>query len=616
MADKQSTIVLNIGTQHVSLALFDVSKSGQLVLTQFDSESLSVDSSTDEGRSIQLRAAIDVLAERVGAKGKVRYGISGQSVFTRFVKLPPLDDDDIDQLVQFEAQQHIPFELEEVVWDYEILDAGGDKEVVIVAIKSDVLDGINDAVNGAGLMTAEVDVSPMALYNAFRAAYPDMEESALVIDIGAKTSDLLYVEPDRFFTRSANIGGSTVTNAIAKEFDVPFEEAEIHKTKHGMVSLGSGHTQQLDEATAALATCIRNAMNRLAMEVPRTTNYFRSQHGGSAPKRVFLAGGGANLPYAKEFFEEKLKLPIEYFNPLPAITVSESVDTERLSKEAHKMGQLIGLGLRSIGKTEVNIDLVPSKVGEARAAERRRPWFIAAAVCVILGAGLFCLFKLQAASKAEDRAAALEAQVDELSKPASSIRQLVKKEEKINDIARIYTEADRQRVFWIDLYRELNQAFASEYVWITEFEPMALYDPLNEEMNGKTVVGGDFLRGSYGQSFVEQIKMPKAEDPRARKPRRGEPSPEINAPVNAVHLKGFWLQNPSQQNVVFELIANLRENAEAGNSHFTFKVEQGDKVRELEEKQVIRVLDSDPAVGEFAAPFEIILPLAKPIPYQ
>ena len=612
MADKQFTIVLNIGTQHVSLGLFEISKSGKLVLSQFDSESLGADASTNESPAIQVRAAIDVLVERVGVKGKVRYGISGQSVFTRFVKLPPLDNDDIEQLVKFEAQQHIPFELEEVVWDYEILDAGGEKEVVIVAIKSDVLDGINDAVNEAGLLTAEVDVSPMALYNTFRAAYPDLDESALVIDIGAKTSDLLYVEPDRFFTRSANIGGSTVTSAIAKEFDVPFEEAEIHKTKHGMVSLGSGHTQQLDEATAALATCIRNAMNRLAMEVPRTTNYFRSQHGGHAPKRVFLAGGGANLPYAKEFFEEKLKLPIEYFNPLPAIAVDPGVDTERLSKEAHKMGQLIGLGLRSIGKTRINIDLVPSKVGEARAAERKRPWFIAAAAAVMLGAGLFCLFKVQAAGKAEERTANQASQVDKLRQPASAIQRLVNKEEKAKEIAQIYTGADRERVFWVDLYRELNQAFASEYVWITDFEPVAMYEPTNEEITGKAIIGKNFLRGSYGQSFVEQIKMKKEKNPRARR----NTVEEVAAPINAIHLKGFWLQNPSQQNVVFELLENLRENAEAGNSHFTFEDQEGDESRELEERQVCRVLNSVPEPGEFAAPFEIYLPLAEPYSYQ
>jgi type IV pilus assembly protein PilM len=616
MAENQSTIALNIGTQRVNLALFETSKSGALVLSQFDSESILADPAMDAARPIQIRNAIEALVSRLGSKGKARYAVSGQSVFTRFVKLPPLDDDNIEQLVTFEAQQHIPFQLEEVVWDYEILEAGGEKEVVIIAIKSDVLDEINESVNAAGLATAEVDVAPMALYNAFRAAYADVTEPVLLIDIGAKTSDLLYIEGERFFTRSANVGGASVTTAIAKEFDVPFEEAENHKTQNGMVALGSGHTEQLDESTAALATCIRNAMTRLATEIPRTTNYFRSQHGGNAPKRVYLAGGGANLPYAKEFFEEKLKLPVEYFNPLPAISVGKKVDTERLSKEAHTMSELIGLGLRGIGKSKINIDLVPAKVGEARAAEKRKPWLVCAALVVILGAGLFGWFKTQAADRAEERAREIGGQVDSLRGPASAIDALVDKEENMKRIARGYTRADRQRVFWIDLYQELNQAFASEFVWLTDFEPLALYDPTAEEPEGKPAVKRDFLSSTGGQSSIEDIKRAQPTETRPRGRRRGAPQEPADAPVNAVRIKGFWLKNPSNQNVVYDLLGNLRENAEEGGSHFSFRVGEGDDARELEEREIVPVLDSAPAADEFAAPFEMVLPLAEPVPYQ
>jgi type IV pilus assembly protein PilM len=124
-------------------------------------------------------------------------------------------------LVTFEAQQHVPFPLNEVVWDYELIEGAADKEVVIVAIKSDALDEINGAVNDCGLGTAEVDVAPMALYNAFRSTYGHPEEPILLIDIGAKTSNLLYIEGKRFFTRSIAIGGSAITAAIAKEYNIP-----------------------------------------------------------------------------------------------------------------------------------------------------------------------------------------------------------------------------------------------------------------------------------------------------------------------------------------------------------------------------------------------------------
>lgn len=619
MADNQSTIALNIGTQRVSLAVFDTAKSGALVLKSYDAESVLADPASESARVAQIRQAISALIGRSGAKGKVRYAISGQSVFIRFVKLPALDGDDIEQLVTFEAQQQVPFPLDEVVWDYEILESGGEKEVVIVAIKADALDEVNEAVNATGVGTAEVDVAPMALYNAFRAAYPDLTEPALVIDVGAKTSDLLYIEGDRFFTRSANVGGGAVTAAIAKDFSVSFSDAEAHKTQSGLVALGGGHTEQLDESTAALAMTIRNAMTRLATEIPRTTNYFRSQHGGSAPKRVFLAGGGANLPYAKEFFEEKLRMPVEYFNPLPAIAMDGGVDSDRVSKEAHMMGELIGLGLRGAGKSKLNIDLVPAAVGEARAAEKRKPFLIGAAALLIGGAAIGAFMQHQAGSSAAKEAANAEGQLSSLQPIASAIKSQVKKEDELRAIAGEYVAADEARVFWLDVYSELSDAFASDAVWFTDFDPVANYDPLGatseKPQPGKSVVKKEFSGMSYGLSALDDVST----EERIPNARRGQPQTrKVPGKINAIKVKGFWRNMPNvSANTVHELIDRLGENIKEGNSHFTFTVQnaEGEDV-ELEKAVLVPKLTPDPEAGAFAASFELVLPLKQPLDYR
>lgn len=602
MADNQSTIALNIGSQRVSLAVFEASKSGTPVLKAYETESFLVDPANESSRVSQTRSAIESLVGRMKLKGKIRYAISGQSVFVRFVKLPPLDDDNIEQLVTFEAQQHVPFPLDQVVWDYEVLEAAGEKEVVIVAIKSDALDEINESANIGGLVTSEVDVAPMALYNAFRAAYPDLSEPSLLIDVGAKTSDLLYIEGPRFFTRSAAVGGATISNAIAKEFGVGFTEAENHKVENGMVALGGGHTDQMDETQAALATCIRNAMTKLAAEVPRTTNYYRSQHNGNAPKRVFLAGGGANLPYVKEFFEEKLRLPVEYFNPLGAITLGKGVDQERISREAHRMGEVIGLGLRGSGRSSLNIDLVPAKVGQARAAEKRRPFLIAAAAALILGVGAWAFFQSQAAASAADKAEDMVRQQETLSAPASSISRLISEEEDLRGVASPYVEAEENRTFWIDMLQELKVAFSSDVVWLVDFIPLSGYQPLADEKGGKEVVEADFVRAPYGSGMLKE-------------PTGGED--EAVPTVNAIRIKGFWRKNPQSQNAVYNLIEKLRANAEGGSSHFSFAAsnEDGETVV-LEEKDVVAAIQAAPGADEFAAPFELLLPLSREVPIR
>lgn len=626
MADPQTTVALNIGSQRISMAVFEVSKNGGLVLKAYDSESIVADPSMDATRVSQARVAIDDLAKRMKVgKTKARYAISGQSVFTRFVKLPPLQDDNIEQLVTFEAQQHVPFPLNEVVWDYELIEGATDKEVVIVAIKSDALDEINSAVNDSGLGTAEVDVAPMALYNAFRSTYGNPEEPILIIDIGAKTSNLLYIEGKRFFTRSIAIGGAAITAAIAKEYNIPFLEAEHQKVANGLVALGGGHTEQMDEAVAALAMVIRNALSRLPAEISRTTNYYRSQHGGSAPRRVLLAGGGANLPYTLEFFQEKLNLPVEYLNPVRNVAIGKGVDSAVVQREGHLMGELVGLGLRGIGKSEINIDLVPLVVEQSRAADRRKPFFIASAAALLVGVGAWAVFQNLGASAAEDKARTKSEQRDSLAPLKSQIEGLLKKEAALRQIADGFTDAEKSHSFWMDVLAEVRGAFASDAVWITDLEPIHGYDPVKaleaktaaeRAQNGKSVVKVEFYNSQFGASSLADIQ---AAAPQQSQPRGRQGAPQ-SAPAaitaNAIRIKGFWRENPKSQNVVSELLKSLKEKS----TSFKFTIpdpKDPRKTLDLVSDQnlgkilVISAVAAKP--GELAQPFEITLPLEREV---
>jgi type IV pilus assembly protein PilM len=618
MADNQTTVALNIGSQRIGMAVFETSKSGGLILKSYDSESIIADPAMDASRNSQTQVAVSDLAGRLKVSGsKARYAISGQAVFIRFVKLPPLQDDNIEQLVTFEAQQHVPFPLAEVVWDYELIEGSGEKEVVIVAIKSDALDEINSAVNDAGLGTSEVDVAPMAIYNSFRAAYGTPEEPILLIDIGAKTSNLLYIEGKRFFTRSIAIGGTAVTQAIAKEYNISFMEAESQKVSNGLVALGGGHTEQMDESVAALAMVIRNALTRIPAEISRTTNYYRSQHGGNAPRRILLAGGGANLPYTLEFFQEKLNLPVEYFNPVSNVTLGKGVNTERVQREGHLMGELVGLGLRGVGKSTINIDLVPGVVELTRAADRRKPFLIGAAALLLAGVAGWAVFQNMAGAMAAERKVSMEDQRATLAPVKQEIESLLKKEAALNQIASGYTDAEADHAFWMDLLNELSGAFASDAVWITDLDPLADYDPMEEgtsapgrigksAQSGNSVVKPDFVGTAYGSSALTDIK---GQAPPQPKGRNAKPVAAPDPLANAVRIKGFWRQSAAGQNVVSNLLKSLREKSTSFS--FTTTDAKGAEITLTDD----RILDITVAgtPGEFGFPFEITLPLAREV---
>lgn len=621
MAENLTTVTLNIGSQRISMAVFETSKSGGLVLKAYDSTSVLADPATEAMRMPQTRLAILELAQKLKiGKAKVRYAVSGQSVFTRFVKLPPLDSDNIEQLVTFEAQQQLPFPIDTVVWDYELLEGGsGEKEVAMVAIKSDALDEINSCVIAAGMTTAEIDVAPMALYNAFRNSYPDVTEPVLLIDVGAKTSNLLYIEGKRFFTRSIAVGGASLTTAIAKEYGIHFVEAEGQKVTNGIVTLGGGHTSHLDESVAALGTVIRNALTRLPTEIARTTNYYRSNHGGNAPRRVILAGGGANLPYAKEFFEEKLGLPVEYFNPMRNVMVGKSVNPELIQREAHMMGELVGLGLRGIGKSTINIDLVPASVEAERAADKRRPILIASAALFVVGFAAYAYFSNAAAKKAEEKVAELENAKTELSGSAKPIENLLKKEAAAKSAASSFIAVKDHQQFWPGVLTDLRNHFSSEFTWVTDLEPLADYDPTlpnDAKSNGKGVVREDFA-ASYGKSALAEIKIEAAPTPAPKgPPKKPAAAPASAEPsANAIRIRGLWRDNDSKQDAVNKLVKALRDS---NSPHFRFSTKGPDgKEVPLKDEQIVKSLTAiAEAEEEYAWPFEIVIPLSQPVPIR
>lgn len=610
MADTQTTVALNLGSQRISMAVFETSKSGGFILKGFETDTIIADPAFEASRESQIRVALDEMIEKLNIpKSKVRYAIAGQSVFTRFVKLPPLQDDNIEQIVTFEAQQHVPFPINEVVWDYEMIEGGEDKEVVIVAIKEDALDEINDTVTEAGLSTLEVDVAPMALYNAYRYAYGAPEEPTLIIDIGAKTSNLLYCEGKRFFTRSVAIGGASISAAIAKEYNITFPEAEHQKITNGLVALGGGHTETMDEALAALAMVIRNALTRLPAEIARTTNYYRSQHAGNPPRKVLLAGGGANLPYTLEFFQEKLGIPVEFFNPLGQIVIGKGVNVESVSREAHTMGELVGLGLRGIGKSTINIDLVPSAVGIARKEAKRKPFLIAAAALLLVGFSAWTAFQFIAAGKAQEKNRTMTEIRDGLAPVETQIRKLLKTEEELARVAESYTKVEADHAFWFDLIGELNGAFASDSVWLTEMTPLYDYNPLapqaagSSRLTARPVVKSDFASAQGNTSSVSEAPAP----PAGARPNQPQAAPA----ANAILIKGYWRENSLTQNIVSDRLKRLREKSTS--FRFSAKAPNGKETPLSDEQIILKLSSSADNEGDLAFPFEITLPLARPV---
>ncbi len=529
MAAPNRILSLNLGTQTVAVADFKTGQDGGLVLTNYKTSELLADPALpDATRLAQTKLTLAEMVAALGYKGqKVNFAISSQAIFTRFVKLPSVGEEQVDQIVTFEAQQNVPYPIHEVVWDYQLVDSGdpAQVEVVIVAIKADLLDEINEAVEASSMKSQTIDVAPMALYNAYRYNYSDLDGCTLIIDIGARTTNLIFIEPNKVFSRSiVNQGGNTITQAIAKDFGEPFVAAEERKRRDAFVSLGGSYADPDDPEVARVSKIVRNSMTRLHAEIARSISFYRTQQHGTAPARIFLCGGTTSLPYMREFFHEKLQLPVEFFNPLRNVAVEGGrLNLDEVGQHAHTLGELVGLALRG-GNCPMELNLRPASVLKRQRLAQQRPFIILAGVCALLALAAWWLYFTRAAEITKsiaDRVETKSAPLKNVDKQMNAARAEIKKQE---ELAAPFIEAIRERDYWTTVIADLNSRLPGEYIWITSFGP-------------EEVAAGD--------------PAPAA------KPEKGGGKPKETV---RLMIRGLYAENPRGTAVVDDFLKNLADS--------------------------------------------------------
>ena len=380
-------LTLDIGAANIALAEYELGAKGDLTLLNYGTAALAAPIDTGDAATILSPALLELVREKGFKPGDVAVSVSGQMVFPRIAAIPAVGGDDkFEQNIRYEIEQNVPFPIDEMVCDSQVLGdtPSGDKSVMIVAAKVGQIEAVTDAVASAGFRPVLVDVAPIATLSALKAANSGDESSVIVLDIGAKTTSLMIVEGDKVYNRSIPIAGNNITREIAQAFGVSQEEAERLKIEKGYVALG-GVVEDDDAEADRVSKICRAAMSRLLAEISRSVNFYRSQQGGGAPVRLYLTGGTALLPQTDRFFAESLQIEVEYFNPFDFVAVGASVDADALAADGALISPTIGLALHAANASAFTINLLPPSLVEARAEKAKVP-VVAAAAGILLAA--------------------------------------------------------------------------------------------------------------------------------------------------------------------------------------------------------------------------------------
>lgn len=461
MLNTKTFLTVDFGAGSLKVAEFETSESGGLILRRNVLKPLGQEGAVESKReAVVLKALQEVLAELGTSAKTVNICAPGFHVFSKFVKLPPVDSGKVTQIIQYEAQQNVPFPLAEVVWDYQILGStpGGELEVLLVAVKSDVVERLFRMTDSSNLSLQLTDVSPAALCNAFRYNYGDQEGCTMLLDIGAKTSNLLFFEKGKVYARSINLGANSITQDFASEMKLPFDSADQIKIAEGFVSLGGAYEEPENPNQAAISKIARQFMTRLHIQVNQTLQFYRGQQAGSAPDRLFLCGGASVMPYTAQFFAEKLNVPVEYFNPLRNIQIDPEVDLEALAKVAHVLGEVVGLGLRNLAHCPVELNLMPESTLRWQSFNQKKPYFIATVgslVAVVFAVGLLfgrsASVKLGQLETVKQETTPMKADEQRFRRAFGNLEETQEKLQKIESMA-------GARYYWADACGELQRS--------------------------------------------------------------------------------------------------------------------------------------------------------------
>ena len=326
---------------------------------------------------------------------------------------------------------------------------------------------------------------------------------------------------------------------------------------------------------ARAARTVRSTMTRLHAEVMRSISHYRAQQGGSAPERVFLCGGGASLPFVREFFQEKLGVPVEFFHPLRNVAAGPALATADLPD--FLLGEAVGLALRATTTCPMELNLQTARTARAQTLARQRPFYLLAAVCVLLGLLGWSAYFVRGAALARRVAESAGEKAAGLQKIASAMDSVRKESLALEAVGLPLTTAVRERGFWVEVIEDLNLRLPKENIWITE---------LVGTSGGKPVG----LGAGTGRAASSVTPPPVA--------RAGKPAPPAAPVLDGLFVRGLYLTNPKQQEVVVDFFRELVKSP-------LFVIDPRNQAK------VIR--PSSPNEREWAFPYELRLDLKHPL---
>ncbi|MBC2605252.1 pilus assembly protein PilM [Pelagicoccus albus] len=455
-------LAISLGANHICSVHLKMNPSGRCELVDYQVDQVELSSSDPFLWLKATSSHLDAVALRFRGQHPAGFSIPGHVALCKYLKVAQVSASKRSKIVAFEAKQNIPYPIEEVTWEHSVIEEDDlDFDVVIGASRTEIVESIARYSKDAEIELRGIEPSATTLANAFRYNYGDEAKNALILSIGAKSTDLVFVDRSRFHSRNIPFGGQSVTNEMAELLGISVSEAE-------RVKLVSGEEEILSEGEmAAYKRSANNFQARLASEILRTNTVLKRQGFNFDVDKVYLTGGGSLLSKLDEKLAEKLRLEVARLDPLKNISVSdESLQTD-LQGDLAFLADAIGMGVGRFMPDGASLDLTPRSIVWQRKFRRQQPFYILAGLVACGAVALPILNTTLKINAYEQELQNLNVQIQPLRKLNQEIHsqtEQIRKIRSVMDDAAVVAEA---RPAWQTILNDMQSRLAEvEDVWL------------------------------------------------------------------------------------------------------------------------------------------------------
>ena len=346
--NRKSLVGLDVGSSSVKAVELQ-GKPGSLTLVNLAVENLSTDAIVD-GQIMELNdvstAISNIFATHSIRTDRVAAGVGGSSVIVKNIIVPQMSEAELEESIEWHAEEHIPFDVADVALDYQIVGSSPDAlQVLMAACKRDRVANLKQAIQLAGKQPMVIDVDAFALQNCYEVNYePQAADVVALLNIGASTTNINIVQGTQsVFTRDVSVGGNAYSIVLQKEFGLTFEQAEATK-RTGMLP---EHMQNQD-----IALVMEPVSEMLAHEIGKTFDFYRATADdgmNASVGKILVSGGGSKVRGLSEYLAERFEITVEVFNPFRKIKVDERrFDPDLVRDYVPEMAIAVGLALRGV----------------------------------------------------------------------------------------------------------------------------------------------------------------------------------------------------------------------------------------------------------------------------